>query len=316
VAPLGTALTPHHAKLVRRYCDSAVLVFDPDSAGLAASLRGAFVLMQEGVFVRIAQLGGELDPDEFLRKHGRQEFERVVENAVDIAEFHTGIVLRQFKGPLGPQDKARAAATLLETISAQPDPIIRTEWVRRLSERLGIEEADLRSRISAGSAAVTRRTAFSRTSKPEAEEMPNLEADLVKWLLRSPSSLPLCSLLEEKHFRSKTCWRLFSFMRRAQDEGLEEAKWPAALADSFPEYREFVMRLAVEEPPKYFDPQRDVADAAKQVRRVFLEGRFKELNGIIKKLQAEGRQAPPEMMNEQMLLGRFLKSGGSHKEAL
>ena len=64
VAPLGTSLTPDHARLLKRYSDNVIVLFDPDSAGIRAALRGALILIEQGLFVRVASLPDGLDPDE------------------------------------------------------------------------------------------------------------------------------------------------------------------------------------------------------------------------------------------------------------
>src|SRR5262249_5819426 len=73
-APLGTALTQDHAALLKRYASEAVIVFDADSAGVNAALRGAELLLAAGFPVRIASVPEGKDPDEHLLKHGVQSF--------------------------------------------------------------------------------------------------------------------------------------------------------------------------------------------------------------------------------------------------
>ena len=68
VAPLGTSLTAEHAKLLKRYTDNAVVLFDPDAAGIKAALRGALVLIEKGLFVKVASFSDGLNPDEYLAK--------------------------------------------------------------------------------------------------------------------------------------------------------------------------------------------------------------------------------------------------------
>jgi DNA primase len=105
-APLGTALTPEHAALLKRYADGVVLVFDPDSAGSAASLRGAAVLLERGLSVRIATVPGDLDPDELLLKGGPAAFEAVLAAARDLPDFQTTLELSR----AGPAPGAEAKA--------------------------------------------------------------------------------------------------------------------------------------------------------------------------------------------------------------
>ena len=66
-------LTAEHAKLLKRYTDNAVVLFDPDAAGIKAALRGALVLIEQGLFVKVASLSDGLDPDEYIAKYGKRK---------------------------------------------------------------------------------------------------------------------------------------------------------------------------------------------------------------------------------------------------
>ncbi len=87
VATLGTALTKEHARLVKRYADEVILCYDSDSAGQNAALKGLDVL--EGVIehVKVIKLGEGLDPDDFIKKHGREAFQEKIDGAVSGTTF-------------------------------------------------------------------------------------------------------------------------------------------------------------------------------------------------------------------------------------
>lgn len=74
VASLGTAMTRQQAQLVKRYTDSVYLCYDGDSAGRNAALRGIEILSAEGLDVRVISIPGEMDPDDYVRKHGKNAF--------------------------------------------------------------------------------------------------------------------------------------------------------------------------------------------------------------------------------------------------
>jgi len=87
VATLGTALTPGHATILRRLCDSIVLLFDGDEAGMSAADRAIEVFLTEPVDVKIALLPGGKDPDDLLKEDGGPEtFARAIEGATDALE--------------------------------------------------------------------------------------------------------------------------------------------------------------------------------------------------------------------------------------
>lgn len=91
VATLGTALTPRHASLLRRYCDKVVLLFDADEAGQNAADRALEVFFTEPVDVLVMQLPGGKDPDEVLKTEGGVDvFKRQFAAAVDMLDFRFG----------------------------------------------------------------------------------------------------------------------------------------------------------------------------------------------------------------------------------
>lgn len=86
-ATLGTALTEHHARLLKRYVDSVVLVFDGDVAGLKASERSLPLLLKAGLKVKFLSLSEGQDPDDFIRSNGRKAFESRLQSAQDMFFF-------------------------------------------------------------------------------------------------------------------------------------------------------------------------------------------------------------------------------------
>ncbi|MCL2342132.1 MAG: toprim domain-containing protein [Firmicutes bacterium] len=87
VASLGTALTEAQGRLLRKYSEKVIIAYDSDSAGQAATLRGLEILSNLGCDVRILQMEGAKDPDEFIIKYGNAKFNALVENAVSLVEF-------------------------------------------------------------------------------------------------------------------------------------------------------------------------------------------------------------------------------------
>ncbi|HTB22674.1 MAG TPA: DNA primase [bacterium] len=87
VATLGTALTADHARLLKRYVDRVVLLFDADAAGLRAARRAGEPLLEAGLEARVAHLEGVKDPDELLRRDGPAALEAVLESARPLLEF-------------------------------------------------------------------------------------------------------------------------------------------------------------------------------------------------------------------------------------
>ena len=147
VSPLGTAFTAEQARLLRRFTDHVVLAFDPDAAGEAATLRGIDILVEAGFHIRVAQLPSSVDPDEYLRAHGAEAFQRLLAQGPSMIEWL--IRSATARHPLRSADaRVEAAQAVLPTIAKIPDAMLRTEYIRVLAERLRLDEAAVREELA------------------------------------------------------------------------------------------------------------------------------------------------------------------------
>jgi len=145
-ATSGTALTQEQARLLSRYTKNIVLVFDGDSAGFKAALRGLEVLVEAGLTVRIAPLPPGTDPDSFLREQKPSAMEERLEAAQTFTDFQ----ISQFResGKLStPGDRAAVARTILQTVGRIRDPLERNLMIKDLAEKLGIDESLLNRQL-------------------------------------------------------------------------------------------------------------------------------------------------------------------------
>ncbi len=90
VASLGTSLTDEQAHLISKYKNRVIISYDSDKAGRAATERAIDILKKAGVDVRILTMSGAKDPDEFIKKFGRESFETLIEKALPAAEYRLG----------------------------------------------------------------------------------------------------------------------------------------------------------------------------------------------------------------------------------
>jgi DNA primase len=137
VAPLGTALTPEQARLLRRYTKHVVLAYDADAPGLKSTFRAADELLRQGASVSVATLPGGEDPDTLVRNGGAEAFQALLGEAVDV--FERKIQLVERKGLLKTLEGRREALDrLLPTIRAAQDPITRELYVSRAAAWSGV----------------------------------------------------------------------------------------------------------------------------------------------------------------------------------
>jgi len=147
VASLGTALTEDHVRVLKRFVQEAVVIFDGDKAGEAASLRGLEVFLEGEMGVRIVMLPEGYDPDSFLREKGPAEFQSLVEQGLDFFDFKWKMLTRLHS----PSDSAgllRISSEFLETFSKVKSPILLDRYLKRLAGLLGVGESSLRSKLA------------------------------------------------------------------------------------------------------------------------------------------------------------------------
>jgi DNA primase len=146
VAVLGTALTPEHAKQLKRYVDQVLLVFDADQAGLRAAQRGCEVLLQAGLEPRVVRLGQTKDPDEFLKAKGLAAFEEELSNASDAMAFFadaalsTAALARSVQPKdLSLREKAGVMQGLFPLLARYATAMETEVQLRSTAERLGLD---------------------------------------------------------------------------------------------------------------------------------------------------------------------------------
>ncbi len=142
VAPMGTALTPDQAALLRRFAKAALLLYDSDSAGLRATFRTADECLRHGMRVKVATMPEGEDPDTLVRRSGAAALAPILKDAVDVLDRK--IQLLERKGWFeGMEHRRDALDRLLPTARAAADPIARDLYLARISERTGVSRAVL-----------------------------------------------------------------------------------------------------------------------------------------------------------------------------
>ncbi|MFH1867954.1 MAG: DNA primase [Candidatus Omnitrophota bacterium] len=146
-ATLGTALTVEQIRLIKRFTNNAVIIFDADEAGEAASLRGLDLFVSEGLYVKIARLPEGLDPDTYVRKNSSESFLKLVESADNLFDYKLGLLLKRFD-PDTVEEKAKITSEMLPTIKRVENAVLRSDYVRKLSESLFINEDAILEELS------------------------------------------------------------------------------------------------------------------------------------------------------------------------
>ena len=144
VASSGTSLTNDQVALIKRYSQNITVLFDGDSAGIKASLRGVDVILEAGLNVNIVRFPEGEDPDSFARKLGGDRFRRFLEDEeLDFLRFKIDLFSDELsKGPI---EKIEVVKNIMFSISKIPDELKRAIYTKECSDLLGISEASLLS---------------------------------------------------------------------------------------------------------------------------------------------------------------------------
>lgn len=139
VASSGTALTADQIRLMARFSPNVTIIYDGDSAGINASLRGIDLILEEGMNVKVLLLPDGEDPDSFAKKMGGDKLLKYIqENETDFIRFKTSLLLKESEGD--PIKRAQLIQDIVRTISVIPDPIVRSVYVKECSTQMEVEE--------------------------------------------------------------------------------------------------------------------------------------------------------------------------------
>ncbi|MEG2200045.1 MAG: toprim domain-containing protein, partial [Anaerovorax sp.] len=144
-ASLGTALTDSQGAMLKRYTQNVMIAYDGDQAGIAATLRGLDILHHVQCKVKVLQIQGEKDPDEFIKKKGRQAFEKLIEEALPFAEYKIKLLKEKFDLSTvdGSVSFLQEASKILKTLS----PVEADVYIKKIAYETKITEGAIRREI-------------------------------------------------------------------------------------------------------------------------------------------------------------------------
>ncbi len=198
IAPLGTALTQQHARLLRRYTGSLLLCYDGDHAGVAAAERAFREAVPEGLVVRVAELPAGDDPDTFLKSRGVEAFRELLGNAKEFFDFK----LERAKAD-GALDAAASRAALANEcaglLSLVGDHASRDQQINVVANHLQMSASALREAIAREVKRPKRTGPRERSAEAPQEVVPTPLHRIVAFLCHlALSSAPAQHLLAEQ----------------------------------------------------------------------------------------------------------------------
>ena len=139
VASSGTSLTEGQVKLIARFSKNVTVIYDGDSAGIKASLRGIDIILKEGLNVRVVLLPEGEDPDSFARSHSASELkEYIAENEQDFISFKAKLLMQEASSD--PIKRAALITDIVDSISVIPEAIARSVYIKECAMLMRIDE--------------------------------------------------------------------------------------------------------------------------------------------------------------------------------
>ena len=173
VASSGTSLTMEQIRLVKRYTKNITMLYDGDSAGIHAALRGTDMILSEGMNVRVVVLPPEHDPDTFGKDYSVEYVTNYLkDNAKDFVRFKTELLLKDAEND--PIKRGEVVRDIVETISVVPDSIFRITYVKECSRLLDMPEQTLTNELNK-----LLRAKFKKSLGPEGESLPDTQTTTV-----------------------------------------------------------------------------------------------------------------------------------------
>lgn len=146
VASLGTALTEAQGRLLRRTAEQVIIGYDSDGAGQAATMRGLEILQNLGCDIRVLQLEGAKDPDEFVTKFGSGRFNKYVENAISLVEFKVKTLKKQLNIE-NTSDKIKFLNEIAKILSKVDNNMEKEVYIDKISKEYKISKEAIYSEI-------------------------------------------------------------------------------------------------------------------------------------------------------------------------
>lgn len=167
VASQGTAFTNDHVQSLKRVADQVALVFDDDAAGHKATIRTASLFLAAEMPVRVVSLPNGDDPDSYLCKYTKDEFQTLLDKAESIMSFQVRVERAKEKMPDSTDAVMRIAKAILTTIASAGSAVIRASMIKEASILLNLPVAALNEELEKLNLKAVRLISFEREAKSD-----------------------------------------------------------------------------------------------------------------------------------------------------
>ncbi len=277
VASLGTALTAQQARLMKRYVSRVFLCYDGDKAGRNATLRGMDILAREGLDVRIMAVPGGLDPDEYIRKNGKEAYLSLKDSAKNANEYRLDALWEEANpnDPNSRESYAKQACAFLNTLQ----PVERDRYIDLIARRTGYSKEAVRAQCAIGQGhRENNPTKIWHTKQNKAANLqirpPGQEITLLACMLKSEEALVLgLARMQELGVNFET-----KGLSRLAERLLAEKPDLSLLMGELPQEEAALLTQSMGQMEDIVDPQATALDCINGMARAKLEAKISALS--------------------------------------
>ena len=273
VATCGTALTAKQASMLRNHAETAILIFDSDSAGRSAAEKGFDILLEHGMNVKIVVLPDGQDPDSFIQEQGAESFLEKIRNAKPFMESYIDALVRESPGQT-PADKVKMANQILPLLAKIKNTVERSAWLEKFTSKTNIDDLTFLKELSK---ALTQNQPRLAETKSELAPLLNLEKHLVHLILSDKETAQMIFLeVDPEDFSDPVLKNIAQICRQKidNDEDLRIDQLLGQTED--PETRNVLSRLGLDS-VEFESPERTMKDCIGKFKNIHLKSKIKDL---------------------------------------
>ena len=287
VATLGTALTRDHLELLRRYTQDVIAVFDPDEAGKKALERSLELFLAANIRARALILPDGLDPDDYIKTRGREDFDQLLATAPSISDYYIDHILGDGTTFEENRDLVKTAMVFVSKIGNE---IEKNLFLKRISEKLGIDQALLKRELQRRKDGDPKRD-IAKSVKPADQAAPNpLEISLIRLLLEYPQQTV------QMETEGITDYFLDMRLKDLCGQMIRTYKLLGYLdinviltSDDDKGLREYIYKLSIEAPPTDYNMvERTFSDNVRRIKQRWYKEQKRRIQLLLKQAQESG----------------------------
>ncbi len=291
VASSGTALTPQHLQIIKRYADNLIFSFDTDLAGETATKRSIALALENDFNVKITMIG-QKDPADLI-KEKPDDWLAAIEKSVSVLDFYFSTTFAKFDAAK-PEDKKKIANIILPIIKRISNQIEQAHWVNELASRLKTDEKIIHSELKKikidSSFVPPSHDSFEKTEDLPKTRITELEERLFSLYLNFPEHLKNSDSSLKDIFFNKEISTVIEEFKKLAEKIPEKEKCLAALAKKLtPELSSYVDKLYLEsEQYDEADPEsalKEIQDCQKALKVAKIKDEMQKLGFDIKEAQ-------------------------------